>query len=222
MQHHAALTQHLTHVVWIGGSPCAGKTSIADALAAKYHGVAYHFDRMEMEHIARSSTVTNPDLMAFLAMDMDHRWLLRSPEEMARNAIASWQGRFPLVLEDLRALPAEALIFAEGPGLFPECVAPLLTDPRQAIWLVSTGPFCMAAREQRRGVHLETRDPALCLRNIVERDMLMAQYVKQQASGCHFICHEVDGSRSLAQMTALVEQHFEPHLHIRLDDVELE
>jgi hypothetical protein len=200
------------HVLWIGGSPCAGKTSIADALAAAHHGVAYHFDRMEMAHIARSTEATNPDLMAFLALDMEHRWLLRTPEEMARNAIASWRARFPLVLEDLRALPTDAPIFAEGPGLFPERVAPLLASPRQALWLVTTSSFCQMVRQQRGGSFLETSDPAGSLRNIVERDMVMARLVKRQAKARHLTCYAVDGSQSLAQMTALVEEHFAPYL----------
>jgi hypothetical protein len=141
----------LAHVLWLGGSPCAGKSSISEALAVKYQTIAYHFDRMEPQHIARSDATTNPELMAFLAFAMDQRWLTRSPDEMARNAIASWKARFPLVLEDLHALPADRLIVAEGPGLFPDIVAPLLTNSRQAVWLVTSEALCTAVRQQRDG-----------------------------------------------------------------------
>ncbi|MGE5333383.1 MAG: zeta toxin family protein [Nitrososphaerota archaeon] len=210
--------QAYAHVIWIGGSPCAGKTTIADTLAAKYHGNVYHFDRMEMRHIARSDEATNPDLMAFLALDMDQRWLTRSPDEMARNAIASWQARFPLVLEDLRAFPTDAPIFAEGPGLFPGCVAPLLSTPQQAVWLVTSERLCAAVRQQRKqrgGFALETSDPDLALRNIVRRDLLMAAYVQREAEALHLTCHVVDESRSLARTIALAEQHIAPHLGAR-------
>ena len=204
-----------THVFWIGGSPCAGKTSIADALATKYQGNVYHFDRMEVQHIARSNKATNPELMAFLAMDMDERWLTRSPGAMARNAIASWQARFPLVLEDIRAFPTNAPLFAEGPGLFPDCVAPLLINPRQAVWLVTTESLCAAVRRQRGGSALGTSDPDRALSNIVRRDLRMAHYVKRQAAARQLLCHEVDGSRSLAAMLALVEEQFAPCLPAR-------
>jgi len=203
------------HILWIGGSPCAGKTSIADALAAVHHGVAYHFDRMEMAHIARSTEATNPDLMAFLALDMDHRWLLRTSEEMARNAIASWRARFPLVLEDLRALPRDAPIFAEGPGLFPECVESLLTSPRQALWLTTTEPFCQMVRQQRGGSFQETSDPAHSLRKLVARDVLMARHVEREASERGLTWYVVDGGRSLARMITLVEEWFAPYLPAR-------
>jgi hypothetical protein len=202
----------LAHVLWLGGSPCAGKSSISDALAVKYQTIAYHFDRMEPQHIARSDATTNPELMAFLALAMDQRWLRRSPDEMARNAIASWKARFPLVLEDLHALPADRLIVAEGPGLFPDIVAPLLTNSRQAVWLVTSEALCTAVRQQRGGSALGTSDPALAVRNIIARDLLMAHYVKQETDARRLTCYEVDGGRSLARMTDLVEQHFAPFL----------
>ena len=206
------LAERYAHVLWIGGSPCAGKTSIADALAAAHHGVAYHFDRMEPQHIARSHEATNPELMAFLALDMEQRWLLRPPLEMARNTLASWWARFPLVLEDLRALPPDTPIFAEGPGLFPELVTPLLTSPQQALWLVTTEPFCLLVRQQRGGAYLETSDPARSLRNIVARDVLLARHVEREASARGLAWYAVDGGRSLSAMTALAERHFAPYL----------
>src|SRR5690348_5731594 len=170
---------------------------------------------MERNHIARSDEATNPDLMAFLAMDMDQRWLTRSPAAMARNAIVSWQARFPLVLEDMRSFPTNAPLFAEGPGLFPGCVAPLLIHPRQAVWLVTTEPLCMAVRRKRGGSALSTSDPDPALRNIVRRDLRMARYVKRQAAVRQLSCHEVDGSRSLARMISLVEEQFAPYLSAR-------
>ena len=215
MQDREHLAGELAHVLWIGGSPCAGKTSIADSLAEKYQGAVYHFDRMEPQHIARTTAANNPDLMAFLAMDMDQRWLTRSPDEMAHNAMASWLSRFPMVLDDLRAMPTTSPIFAEGPGLFPECVAPLPVSPDQAIWLVAAEPFCLMVRQQRGGSSLNASDPDLALRNIVQRDVVMARAVERQASERHLACHTVDGSRSLAQMIALVEQHFAPYLRAR-------
>ena len=215
MQDWRRLAQEFAHVLWIGGSPCAGKTSIADALAMNYHGAVYHFDRMEPQHIAQTTARNNPELMAFLAMDMDERWLTRPPDEMAHNAMASWLARFPMVLDDLRAMPADTPIFAEGPGLFPECVAPLLVSPHQAIWLVTTEPFCLKVRQRRSGSSLETSDPDFALRNIVQRDVLMARSVEWQASERQLACHAVDGSQTLAQMTVLIEQHFAPYLRAR-------
>lgn len=43
-------------------------------------------------------------------------------------------------------------------------------------------------------------------------DCQLARYVKQQAEEQHLPFYEVDGSRSLAEMTDLVERHFDPYL----------
>jgi replication-associated recombination protein RarA len=44
----------MPNVLWLGGSPCAGKTTIARMLAEKYGLRLYHFDRHEPDHIEQS------------------------------------------------------------------------------------------------------------------------------------------------------------------------
>jgi adenylate kinase family enzyme len=88
------LISALSHVLWIGGSPCAGKTSITDRLAQTYSLQAYHFDRTEMERIDRRIARGDSALAGFLSQSMDQRWLLRSPEVMAQSVIGFWTERF--------------------------------------------------------------------------------------------------------------------------------
>jgi adenylylsulfate kinase-like enzyme len=45
-----SLTRALSHVLWLGGSVCAGKSSIARTLGAKDGLRVYHYDRHEQEH----------------------------------------------------------------------------------------------------------------------------------------------------------------------------
>ena len=172
----------LASIIWIGGSPCTGKTSVAQRLAEQYGLAAYHFDHHEADHIKRSSAVDEPALHAFLAMTMDERWVRRSPEEMARNVIFSWTERFRFVLKDLRAMPSESAVIAEGPGLFPDLVAPHLARQQQAIWLVPTAAFCATMR-RRRGSTMPTHtsQPERAWQNLIDRDILLAAYVRQRA-----------------------------------------
>lgn len=217
MQHEEAdydPEQWFARVLWIGGSPCAGKTSIAGALAAKYSLHVYHYDRHEPDHIARCADSSNfPALSAFLAMSMDERWVLRSPAAMADNVVASWTERFPLVVEDLLVLDmckAKAIV-AEGPGLFPELVHPLISNPHQAIWLVPTEEVIRTVRTSRpSAVWRKTGDPDRALENLIRRDILLAAYVKRQATELGLSVLNVDWSVPLEQMTATVESHFSP------------
>ena len=35
---------HLSHILWIGGSPCAGKSTVADIIRDRYGIVLYQAD----------------------------------------------------------------------------------------------------------------------------------------------------------------------------------
>ncbi len=134
---------------------------------------------------------------------------MHSPDAMAENVIQSWTERFPLVLEDLRTLPQDEVIIAEGPGLFPECVYPYLAGQQQAMWLVPTDAVCRGCRTSRLlSSYSQTSDPAQALQKLIERGMLLAAYVKHKAAELNLRCFEVDGSLLVAEVGAIVEAHF--------------
>ena len=219
------LRSSLQHVLWIGGGTDTGKTSIAQAIAHRYGLQVCHYDRNESSHIERlisagsaylEKLVTKTPEGTWELRDADEYWVLRSPDVMARETITSWKERFPLVVEDLQAMPREPMIIAEGPGLFPECVCRVLRNPRQAIWLVPTEGFKRALVKQRGkpGVRAKTSDPERATENLFARDMLMARLVCEEAQERGLKVCEVDGSQSLVEMVAVVERHFQPGLTI--------
>ena len=84
-----------------------------------------------------------------MSMDMDERWLNRPPQVMVET-FHGFQGElFDLFVEDLLTLPTTVPILAEGFTLLPRLVAPLLSSPGQAIWLVPTPGFHRAACDSR-------------------------------------------------------------------------
>ena len=210
------------HVLWIGGPPDAGKTSVATLLARKNHLPVYHFDRHELDHIARADPKRHPALHALGSSlkELDERawcdehWVRRPVEEMARSAIASWSERVDLAVEDLLAMPADRPIIAEGPGFFPEVILPLLSSPRQASWLVPTTAFKRASHRRRgkTAFRSETSDPDRACRNHVERDLLITEHYRRAARELGLPLIEVDGSRSAEEVAALVEACFAPWL----------
>jgi hypothetical protein len=127
---------------------------------------------------------------------------------MADEAIASFGERFEMVLEDLAALTAERVI-ADGFGLLPELVAPLIADPRQAIYLLPTPTFREWALRQRGWITIEgTSDPGRARSNRLARDALLTEHVRQRAVACGITVIDVGGTPPLEKVTAVVEQHF--------------
>jgi len=210
------LKQRLSHILWIGGPPDSGKTTIASEIGSRHRITVYHFDRHEPAHFGRADPMRHPALYAAHPdrMTTEERWLGSSPEEMARNTIASWTERFGMALDDLLALPAGTPIIAEGPGIFPECVAPLLSEPSRALWLVPTPSFkrASAIRRDKPGSRWETSDPARAQQNLIERDLLMGEYVQSTAEAFGLTVYLIDGSIDLNDMIDRVEAHFAPWL----------
>jgi hypothetical protein len=58
----------------------------------------------------------------------------------------------------------------------------------------------------------QVSDPVRATRNVLRRDMMLAERVREQAQSQSLTVYEVDGSRSIDEMVALIESHFEPFL----------
>ena len=208
------LANALRHVIWLGGAPDAGKTTLAHELARARGLTLYIQDRHEPEHFARATTKQHPEISAFWAMSLDERWVSRAPEEMAAQVVRSSAERFSLLVEDVLALPCDVPMLVEGPWLFPELVAPALSDTHQALWLVPTLDFkqASAAARGKPGVSHETSDPDRATRNWLARDLLLGAHIRQSAAALGLELWQIDGGLSPEELAGRAERHFEPWL----------
>jgi len=205
--------QSLSHVLWIGGATDSGKSTAAQKLAERHQLQVYHYDWRDLAHHERLAK-TNPVYRAFLAASLDDRWVVPEPEALFQRLLQSSRDRFPLVLEDLRALPREPGIVAEGFGLLPELLAPLLSRLTQALWLVPTQAFKEAsmARRGKPSFGAQVRDPERAKANVLARDRFFADYLRDQVPKYSGTLVEVDGACSADETADCMEQHFAPFL----------
>ena len=203
----------LKRVLWIGGGTGAGKTTIAKAIAERHGLERYNYDWHDArDHSDRTRVDRHPTRAAFLAMSMDERWVIRSPEQMAEMEVLEFRERFEMVLEDLAALPADRVV-ADGFGLLPELVAPHLTSRRQAIFLLPTP----ATRERNYATRgwagiAGTSDHGRASRNKLDRDALLTEHVRRTARAHDLATVELDDSQTLEEVIGTVERHFAPLL----------
>lgn len=210
------LRERLAHVLWIGGGPHAGKTTLSRLLAGKYDLKIYNLDwHHDRDHRRRAGSKPGDR-----DESMDERWLHPAPDALARRDIASWTALSGPVIEDLLGLPTGRPIVAEGPTAFPWWVAPLLREARQAIWLLPTREVhdAVLARRYRDDPSgssaAKTSDPVRAGRKIVERNELMAARIAASCEQLGLRSVRVDGSLDLDDTLALIEEHFRPHLPI--------
>ena len=167
----------------------------------------YRSDAMIQAHVGRSNPVDHPLLHAFLAMDMDERWLNRSPQTMLDTFHGFHGEGFELIVEDLLELPADPPILAEGFRLLPRLVAPLLSRSDQAVWLIPSPAFRRAAFEARDftwEIPGKTSDPQRALENLLSRDRLFTQQVAAEAKDLRLTVIKVDVGLSPDALVARV------------------
>jgi hypothetical protein len=201
------LRDRLAHVRWLGGGSGAGKSTIAARLAQQYGLRAYATDAAIRPHVARSTPAEHPLTQALLAMDMDERWLTRSPAEMLATFHGFRGELFEFIVEDLLAMPRSPGVLVEGFRLLPRLVAPLIRDVWQAAWLIPTPAFRRAAFEARGSTWTiagQTSDPPRALENLLARDALFTEELAREAAAHSLTAIDVDGTLDLEALTLRV------------------
>ena len=204
-----ALSARLRHIYWIGGGSGAGKSTVARRIADRHGLQLYATDDTMADHDGRAALQDAPLLSQFTAMDMDQRWLNRSPQAMLES-FHWFQGElFGLVTEDLLHLPAEPAVIAEGFRLLPRLVQPLLAQPAHAVWLLPTPRFRRAAFTSRGTlwqIASKTTDPERALRNLLERDQMFTERLREDTRRLGLAALTVDTTTTEDDLTAHVTE----------------
>jgi len=203
--------ERLAHVLWLGGSPCSGKSSIARLLASEGQLRTYHCDDEFPRHQQRITPQQQPTMDKWTTTAWNELWM-QPPETLLAEAIAAYREHLAMVVDDLQALPGTAPILAEGTCLLPNEVHALLSHPRQAIWLVPTEEF-QRAHYAKRGPWVQElvsqcEQPEQAFQNWMDRDVAFAKWVEQSTGELGLRVVTVDGKRTIADNVQLVARHF--------------
>jgi 2-phosphoglycerate kinase len=194
---------------WLGGSPCAGKSSVADRLAERYGLTVYRCDEAYFRHVQVCNPVDHPTLHAITGMSWDEIWM-RPVDVQVAAEFAAYREEFAMILHDLRGLPRDRPILVEGCALLPELVAPLSRSQR-ALWFVPTPAFQRHHYSQRGFIEeilSQCRDPQQAWDNWMSRDEQFGRQVAADARQYSFTVELVDGRRSIEELTVLAAAHF--------------
>ena len=193
-----ALQEKLEHVYWIGGGSCARKSTIARRIAEQHDLIVYATDDAMSDHARRSTPSESPLLYKFMAMDMDERWLNRSPKTMLDTFHWFHGEGFHLIIEDVLRLPRKRGVIVEGFRLLPDLTRCFLSEPSQAVWLLPTPEFRQTVIESRgvatSGFVSKTSDPKRALRNLLERDRMFTDKLRDETARTGLAATEVDTS----------------------------
>jgi hypothetical protein len=206
-----ALPGRLGHVYWIGGGSGAGKSTIARRVSARHGLRLYATDDMMSDHGSRTTPQDSRFLREFADMDMDERWVSRSPGTMLETFHWFRGEGFAAIVEDLLGLPGEPGVVVEGFRLLPRLVKPLLGTPEHALWLLPTPGFRRAAFESRGSlweIARKTSDPERALRNLLERDQMFTERLDEETRRLGLRAIRVDTTMTEDDLTAGVTEAF--------------
>lgn len=194
----------------LGGSPCSGKSTIAEMLVAKYGFIHYKADDYDPAHLQRSQPDQQPVMFKISRMSWDEIWS-RPPSELLNDELAYYHERFPFILDDLCQLELEKPVILEGAAFLPDLVNQYPMDCNHMVFMVPTAEFQLHHYQQRswiQGILQECREPQQAFDHWMKRDALFGEEVIRQANEYGFPIIAVDGSASLDTQFEKIEKQF--------------
>ncbi|MFF1822922.1 hypothetical protein ACFVWG_36830 [Kribbella sp. NPDC058245] len=153
-------------MVWIGGAPGAGKSTIARDLARRGDLPLHPIDLWTYAHLDRMPAPEPLEVQ-----------LARGPASATDSFVRIARLRVELVVADVRARSlGEVPALVEGPQLFPSMAGAVPA----AVWLAPDAEQTRRARQQRLN---RTPDPAgrARLEALLGRDAVLAERIRQEA-----------------------------------------
>jgi hypothetical protein len=198
----------LNPIYYLGGSPCAGKSSVAEMLTADYGLRHVRLDDRFGDHMVTATPPAQPALASIAAASCDEIWMI-PPTAQVRREIHAYVEEFPLHLNDIAAMDEPLLL--EGAALLPCLVVPRLSDITQAVYMLPTAHFQRehyAHRHWVSDVLRECSNPAQAFENWMQRDMMFGRWVRREAWRYGFKTIVVDGTQSITANAEDVAAHF--------------
>lgn len=199
---------------WIGGAPCAGKTTIAQIIAQEFGWQVYSLDRHVEDFLRRAILRKHPALAQYNSLGLQRFLSLPAEDQLTLiwQMSAEW---FGFLLDDIAELPQDRPILVEGSNIRPADVLRTGTHPDKVIWLAPTEEFLLATYPRRGGwvqdvLNMFPPDARLdVFEQWMLRDATHAAQTLEQAQRLGIRTLVVDGSSTLLENAEFVMRHFE-------------
>lgn len=208
---HSTQNESLADVFWIGGSPCSGKSTIAEWLTEKYSFTYYNCDAAYSSHVSRCRPELQPVMTKVKKLSLDELFS-RPVDQQVIETIQFYQEEFEFIREDVKSLSSSQPILVEGAALLPHLVAPFLGTYNRGIWIIPTPTFQVEQYSKRdwiQSILEKCRNPTQSFENWMDRDIAFAQWIHQEAADQGFKVMVTDGDTAIEENAALVEAHFQ-------------
>lgn len=192
-------------IYFIGGSPCSGKSTVAERISKDFNAFYFKVDDYLDELISFAAENGRPVCSKLPVMTADEIWM-RSPSEQCEEEFAIYQEIAELVFEKLNAID-EDIIITEGAAFTPE-VMKSVTGCRY-ICMIPTPEFQISHYKMRDWVPFvlkDCTDQDRAFDNWMQRDIMFAQQVKTMCEIDGIPCILNDGTKSEDEVYGTVKR----------------
>ncbi len=200
----------MNKIYYLGGSPCSGKSTVAEMLAVKYNFLYFKLDERLNEYIEKGKLQDKTYIKRYFSMSPDEIWL-RAPAEQNREEMNIYHEIFEYAVSDIKTLPEDKPVIAEGAGFLPELMKKIGVTENEYICITPSKDFQYEKYSQRTWIHdilKDCSDKKLAFENWMERDALFALEVNAKAEELGYRTIIVDGKSSIDRNFMLVEKIF--------------
>ena len=199
--------------IFIGGSPCSGKSTIAEILSRKYGLHYFKVDDHLDKYTRMGAEAGYPICRKQIEMSTEQIWM-RTPQVQCEEELQFYEEIFPFILQDLKKLNSGCAVITEGAAYLPNLMKRIGIPHNKYIAMVPTEAFQIyhySKREWVPYVLAECSDPEKAFQNWMERDILFAKEVTQQCSSWDYEILTNNGDYPIGCLEDIVRLHFGIH-----------
>ena len=201
----------MKQIYYIGGSPCSGKSTAAEVISRQCDLYYFKVDDYLDRYAAMGAAAGSPACVKLNHMTPEQLWM-RAPEEQNLEELQFYREIFDFVMADIRKIPEERGIIAEGAAFLPELMMSRNIDRQHYVNVTPTPEFQVFHYRQRPFVAEVLKgctDPEQAFRNWMDRDRLFGNTVREQAAGMGYRTFLTDESTSAEELVKQVCMQFE-------------
>lgn len=189
-------------IYYIGGSPCSGKTTIAEMLAKEYGLFHFEVDDSLGRYAAMGAKKGYPACKVQWKGTPDEIWL-RDPALQCEQELQFYREIFTFIQEDIRTVSQGQDMIVEGAALLPELMKMIGILQEKYLCITPTKNFQTKHYKKREWVPIILEgcsDKEKAFANWMERDVLFAENVRTQCKVAGYISIVITGQNDIFDM----------------------
>lgn len=200
----------MMNIYYIGGSPCSGKSTVAEILSKQYDLYYFKVDDFLDSYTKQGALKGYPVCRKQMELTPDQIWM-RDPVLQCREELIYYEEVFEFIERDLEQIKNVNGVITEGAAYVPGLIRDAQIPENRYLSITPTKEFQLFHFRKRSFVPYILRgcsNMEKAFDNWMERDILFAGEVRKQCEETGYISVINDGSMEIAGLSDLVAAHF--------------